>query len=102
MGGGYNIMQWAIQKSHESLGKQGELLNNLQVQGVGNNSTINGTIREIGAGGFGGGVKLSNSNSKDHRRNMDLLQRYLNSEDRKRRRQKNEKKKKKKRPCVET
>jgi hypothetical protein len=76
--GGYHVMQWAIGKSHESIGEFGEKLPVKTVQGLGNKRIdSNGTVQTVGAGGIGGGVRLSVSTEEEQRRNREQLERFL-------------------------
>mmetsp|Transcript_18878 Transcript_18878/g.24528 ORF Transcript_18878/g.24528 Transcript_18878/m.24528 type:complete len:128 (-) Transcript_18878:2629-3012(-) len=69
--GGYNVMMWAIGKSHESIGEKGEKLKIKEVEGIG------------GGVGFGGGVKLVNSTKDEQERNKALLAKILKRHERK-------------------
>lgn len=76
--GGYYVMQWAIAKSHASIGERGERLPVKTVQGLGNRRIDHdGTARIVGAGGLGGGVRLSVSTEEEQRRNRRKLEKYL-------------------------
>jgi hypothetical protein len=86
--GGYHVMQWAISKSHASIGARGELLpqNRKDVlRAVGSPSTDGGEVvgdrrpdgRTVGAGGWGGGVRLAVSDEETQRRNREKLEKFL-------------------------
>jgi hypothetical protein len=94
--GGYWVMQWAISKSHETIGKRGELLDeNLKIVGLAGDKRINprsGTAERVGAGGLGGGVKLAVSDEKTQRQNRAMLEAFFR-EQRKRQQGRNETKK---------
>ncbi|GKY94649.1 hypothetical protein MPSEU_000430400 [Mayamaea pseudoterrestris] len=71
--GGYYVMQWAIGKSHESIGERGELLPVKTVQGIGNmRIASDGSVRTIRTG-----VHLSVSSEEEQRRNRKKLERFL-------------------------
>ena len=93
--GGYQIMQWAIRKSHDEIGEHGERLPVKEMQGLGDkrriisptaaatSSTNDGGEREIklqrvGAGGWGGGVHLTVSDAETQKRNNEKFKRMLN------------------------
>lgn len=83
--GGYAVMQWAISKSWESIGERGEKLQRKRVEGRGDVATLeDGTERRIGAGGFGMGVHLAQSNAEDQARNRRMLERFFKKERRRR------------------
>ncbi len=75
--GGYSVMQWAISKSHESIGEKGEKLKIKDVQGIGDQTVINGERKRIGAGGMGMGVKLAVSDEHDQERSKKMLAKML-------------------------
>lgn len=82
--GGYNVMMWAISKSHESIGERGEKLKIKEVQGVGD-VVVNedGKVVRLGKGNFGGGVKLAVSSQVEQERNRILLAKVLKRQERK-------------------
>jgi len=75
--GGYQVMQWAISKSHESIGPRGEKLKIKEVHGIGDETKIHGETTKVGAGGLGMGVKLSVSDAKDQERSKNMLKKFL-------------------------
>jgi hypothetical protein len=76
--GGYYVMQWAIHKSHESIGERGERLPVKTVQGLGDKRIASdGSVQTVGAGGLGGGVHLSVSTEEEQRRNRRKLEKFL-------------------------
>lgn len=75
--GGWNVMQWAIGRAHESIGEKGEKLKVKKVEGIGNTSVVNGEKRTIGAGGMGMGVKLALSDEQDQERSKKMLAKML-------------------------
>ena len=75
--GGWNVMQWAIGRAHDSIGEKGEKLRIKEVHGIGNQSIINGETRIIGAGGVGAGVKLAVSDEQDQERSKKMLAKLL-------------------------
>eukprot|EP00591_Stephanopyxis_turris_P001994 CAMPEP_0195524126 /NCGR_PEP_ID=MMETSP0794_2-20130614/23795_1 /TAXON_ID=515487 /ORGANISM="Stephanopyxis turris, Strain CCMP 815" /LENGTH=127 /DNA_ID=CAMNT_0040654287 /DNA_START=189 /DNA_END=572 /DNA_ORIENTATION=+ len=83
--GGYYMMQWAIEKSHKSIGAKGELLQIKDVEGLGDLAVINGERKKVGAGGVLGGVKLAVSDKNDQDRNKKMLEKFLKNEQRKKR-----------------
>jgi len=95
--GGYNVMQWAISKSHDSIGEHGEKLEIKSVTGLGDKRIVDGKEERVGSGGIGGGVRLAVSDEKFQQQNKVMLEAFLKSEKRKlRKTERNEKKKKKK------
>jgi len=96
--GGWHIMQWAISKSHASIGERGEKLPQKQIQGVGNKVMVDTEtgqqVQKVGAGGWGGGVHLAVSDENVQERNQKLLKTYLKQQRkllRKKEREENEK-----------
>jgi len=85
--GGWYVMQWAISKSHESIGERGEKLRIKDVKGIGDQATIGGGVTKIGAGGLGMGVKLAVSDTEDQSRNKKNLMKFFKLEARKRKKQ---------------
>jgi len=91
--GGWYVMQWAISKSHASIGERGERLPVQTVQGIGNQRVIqqqhgeDGEIVEqqqtVGAGGWGGGVNLAVSDEETQKRNRKMLHKFLRQQRRK-------------------
>jgi len=79
--GGYYVMQWAISKSHDSIGQYGERLPIKQVQGIGDKRIIDSNnqnqIETVGAGGWGGGVRLAVSDAETQSKNNKKLARFL-------------------------
>ena len=89
---GWYIMQWAISKSHQSIGYYGENLpKNKSAQGVGDQRPVARTItdpttnetktvveyQKVGAGGWGGGVHLVVSDEEEQKRNRKKLRKLL-------------------------
>lgn len=87
--GGYYVMQWAIGKSHKSIGPRGELLRHKEIQGIGDRRILeDGEIQEVGGSkGLGGGVKLAVSDSQTQEQNMKMLKSFFKQEKKKRRQQ---------------
>lgn len=82
--GGYQIMQWAISKSHESIGKRGEFLPKKEIQGIGDKRILeDGTEEKVGAGGVGGGVRLAVSDPKTQTQNRQMLEAFFRQQRRK-------------------
>ena len=87
--GGWYVMQWAISKSHDSIGERGELLPIKTVQGIGDKRVVEGrngeesTEKRVGAGGWGGGVHLAVSDEETQRRNRRMLNKFLKQQRRK-------------------
>lgn len=78
--GGWHVMQWAIAKSHDSIGANGERLpDDLKVKA--GNQTKDGSL--VGAGGWGGGVHLARSDPETQDRNGKMLRRFLRQQRRK-------------------
>ena len=77
-------MQWAISKSHESIGTRGELLPEKKIQGIGDvRIKEDGTKELVGAGGVGGGVRLAVSDVKTQEQNRKMLQAFFRKQRRK-------------------
>merc|ERR1712071_156653 len=85
--GGYQVMQWAISKSHESIGEKGEKLKQKTLQGIGNKAIINGEEVKVGAGGCLGGVRLAVSDESVREKNNRMLKAFLKKEAKKRKKQ---------------
>eukprot|EP00586_Coscinodiscus_wailesii_P018404 CAMPEP_0172496976 /NCGR_PEP_ID=MMETSP1066-20121228/94725_1 /TAXON_ID=671091 /ORGANISM="Coscinodiscus wailesii, Strain CCMP2513" /LENGTH=108 /DNA_ID=CAMNT_0013269543 /DNA_START=141 /DNA_END=467 /DNA_ORIENTATION=- len=84
--GGYHVMQWAISKSHESIGERGEKLKVKRLQGYGDKiPSEDGKTQKVGAGGLGGGVHLAVSDEDDQKRSKVMLERFFRQERKKRR-----------------
>ena len=66
-------MQWAIGRAHDSIGEKGEKLRIKDVQGIGDQSVVDGKTQRIGAGGMGMGVKLAVSDEHDQERSKRML-----------------------------
>lgn len=82
--GGYAVMQWAIGRSHESIGEKGEKLRVKEVKGLGDTAFVGGEQHKIGAGGLGMGVNLAVSDKDDQERNRVMLEKFFRKEKRKR------------------
>jgi len=87
--GGWYVMQWAISKSHASIGEQGERLPVKTVQGIGDKmiGEDGQVVTHVGAGGWGGGVNLAVSDEETQQRNRKMLNKFLRQQ---KRRQKEE------------
>ena len=72
-------MQWAMGKADERFGADGELLRGQTIQGIGDKRVdADGNIVRVGgADGWGGGVRLANSDPETQRRNMKKLNKFL-------------------------
>ena len=70
-------MQWAIGKSHESIGPKGEKLRVQEVEGIGDQTKIQGETKKVGAGGIGMGVRLAISDKEDQLRSKKMLGKLL-------------------------
>lgn len=88
--GGWHVMQWAIGKSHKSIGPKGELLEIKEVQGTGGVAAVNGETKKIGAGGIGMGVKLAVSDKDDQERSKKMLGKILRDARRRRKKEQEE------------
>lgn len=79
-------MQWAIGRSHRSIGPRGELLKQKEIQGIGDKRVLdNGTLQEVGGPtGILGGVKLAVSDAKTQEINNKNLRLFLKQERKKR------------------
>jgi len=87
--GGYQVMQWAIGKSHQAIGEHGELLEEKRIQGIGNVRILeDGTKEQVGAGGVGGGVKLAVSDERTQEQNRAMLEAFFKQQRRKERKAK--------------
>lgn len=75
--GGWHVMQWAIGKSHDSIGPKGEKLRIKEVEGIGDQTTIEGETKKVGAGGIGMGVRLAVSDKDDQQRSKKMLNKVL-------------------------
>ena len=75
--GGWHVMQWAIGRAHDSIGEKGEKLRIKDVQGIGDQSVVDGKTQRIGAGGMGMGVKLAVSDEHDQERSKRMLANML-------------------------
>ena len=84
--GGWYVMQWAISKSHASIGEYGEKLPVKEIQGIGD--------KRLGAGGdfktITTGVKLAVSDEETQRKNRNKLDRFLKRQKRIQERRKQE------------
>ena len=80
--GGWHVMQWAIGKSHDSIGRDGEYLPVKTVQGIGDKVVLvepdgRQAVTHVGAGGWGGGVNLAVSDEETQKHNRKMLHRFL-------------------------
>jgi hypothetical protein len=85
--GGYAVMQWAISKSHASIGERGEKLQVKRVQGLGDKRLKNGEVEKVGAGGRFGGVHLAVSDEQTQENNKVMLEAFFREQRKKRRKQ---------------
>lgn len=94
--GGYHVMQWAISKSHESIGVYGERLPEKRKElDHSSSTTLSGAGvvlgdrrsdgRTVGAGGWGGGVRLAVSDEETQKRNRMKLDKFLRQQQKKQR-----------------
>ena len=72
---------------------EGEKLGRKEVEGLGNSAILNGEKRIIGAGGIGMGVRLTQSDEVDQRRNRTMLRQFFEKEQMKRKGMEREKRK---------
>ncbi len=87
--GGYQVMQWAISKSHDSIGIHGEKLSQKDIEGIGEYRVLpDGTKEKVGAGGVGGGVRLAVSDQKTQEQNRAMLEAFFKQQRRKERKAK--------------
>jgi len=77
-------MQWAISKSHESIGERGEKLAVKNVQAIGNKAYIGEELKTVGAGGVGAGVKLVTSTQDEQIRIRRMLNEVIERDRRRR------------------
>lgn len=85
--GGWNVMQWAISKSHESIGVRGEKLEKKRIEGIGDKRRLeNGEFQSVGGSGIGGGVRLAISNETTQAQNRKQLELLFKQEVEKRQR----------------
>lgn len=85
--GGWFWMQWAISKSHESIGPKGEKLltennnnneeNKNLISNGGDTIIRDGESIQIGAGGYLGGVRLAKSSEQDQIQSKENLERFF-------------------------
>jgi hypothetical protein len=85
--GGYHVMQWAISKSHQSIGVRGEFLPRERKELLDDSSStrLRGSVvgdrradgTTVGAGGWGGGVRLAVSDEETQRKNRSKLDKFL-------------------------
>ncbi|KAL7537803.1 hypothetical protein ACHAWF_005900 [Thalassiosira exigua] len=86
--GGWHVMQWAISKSVDEIGEQGEKLAHKQLQGFGNKTVLDGKEEMIGAGGKYGGVHLAVSDSSTQEKNRAMLEAMFKKERKRRKKEK--------------
>uniref|UniRef100_A0A7S2R0H2 Uncharacterized protein n=1 Tax=Eucampia antarctica TaxID=49252 RepID=A0A7S2R0H2_9STRA len=84
--GGYQVMQWAIGKAHDSIGENGEKLKIKEIQGLGDKTVIKGEIKKVGADGVGLGVKLAVSDEHYQAQNKQMLQTFFKNQEKRRKR----------------
>ena len=88
--GGYQVMQWAIRRSHQTIGEHGEFLEEKRIQGIGDKRILqDGTQEKVGAGGVGGGVRLAVSDEKTQQQNKAMLEAFFREQRRKERQRNN-------------
>lgn len=71
----------------------GEKLASLDLDGSGNKAVINGRLRKIGAGGFGGGANLDIGTKESQENNTKALKAFLKKERKRLRREQRKKEK---------
>jgi hypothetical protein len=84
-------MQWAISKSHESIGMHGEKLsvpieneNDHEAKILGQTAIVDGReVQVVGGGGWGRGVRMVTSDEETQRRNREMLNKFLRKQKRK-------------------
>lgn len=82
--GGWYVMQWAIGRAHHSIGEKGEHLAVKDIEGIGRQHvTHNGEKISVGAGGWGGGVRLAESDAETQERNKRKLMKFLKQQQKK-------------------
>jgi hypothetical protein len=90
--GGWYVMQWAISKSHESIGMHGEKLlvpfesenDHEATKILGQTAIVDGREVQVGGGGgWGGGVRMVTSDEETQRRNREMLNKFLRKQKRK-------------------
>lgn len=85
--GGLSIMNWSINKAHESIGEDGQFLPDKSIHGHGD--TVEGDDGErlkVGAGGWGGGVRLAVSDEETQKINREALDKFFAEQKKLRRR----------------
>lgn len=73
--GGWYVMQWAIGKSHSSIGVNGERLPVKTISGIGDKRGSDG--QHVGAGGWGGGVRLVVSDTETQIKNKQKMDEFV-------------------------
>lgn len=95
--GGWHLMQWAISKSEARIGKHGEYLPVKEIQGFGNKRIVVDhdqnkeivRLQTVGAGGWGGGVRLVVSDAETQKKNTESLMKYLKKQQKRLKKKKN-------------
>jgi hypothetical protein len=87
--GGYYVMQWAIGKSHKSIGPRGELLRKKEIEGLGDKRILENGEYEI-VGGSRGSVRLAVSDAKTQVQNRKNLEAFFKKERKKRKKKENQ------------
>ncbi len=79
-------MQWAISRSHHSIGPRGELLKHKEIQGIGDKRILeSGEMQSLGGpNGIWSGVKLAVSDEKTQEVNKKNLKSFFKQERKKR------------------
>jgi len=80
--GGFYAMEWTKRKQRDLIGEKGEKLRVKEIQGIGDQTTLNGETRKVGGGGLYGGVKLTVSDVEDQKRSKFMLEQFLKKEQR--------------------
>lgn len=79
-------MQWAISKSHASIGPRGELLRKKEIEGLGDKRILENGEYEV-VGGSKGSVRLAVSDERTQVQNKKNLQAFFKQQRKKRRKQ---------------
>ena len=79
---GYFIMNWTMERAQKSIGAQGEKLPP-QPKTAGNTIvTESGEVQKVGAGGWGGGVRLMASDEETQKKNQEKIRKFLRRQQR--------------------
>lgn len=82
-------MQWAISKSHASIGPRGELLRQKEIEGLGDKRVLENGEYEV-VGGSRGSVRLAVSDEKTQVQNKKNLENFFKQERKKRQKKENQ------------